>query len=135
MSVKSVARRLKNPGISPSTLFMQQFPMETGFRSHIFAANEAAYEPILQRNPGPRSGPSPCKIRSKPTCSAAHLLPFSRERAAWTTPTSPPLARPIPAALPERVERAASAAWRSHGWAHRPVVAHLEHALGSLDDD
>jgi len=34
-----------------------------------------------------------------------------------------------------RIETAALAAWRTHGWAHPAVVAHLEHALGPLPAD
>ena len=66
---------------------------------------------------------------------AAHLLPFSRDHAAWTDAYVTARSRAEPAEAPERIERAASAAWRSHGWAHPAVVAHLEHALGTLDDD
>jgi len=65
----------------------------------------------------------------------AHLLPFTRERAAWTDAYITARSRVDPSALPERVERAAGAAWQSHGWAHPAVVAHLEHTLGSLEDD
>jgi hypothetical protein len=65
----------------------------------------------------------------------AHLLPFARDREAWTDAYVTARSRADPSAVPERVERAAGAAWRSHGWAHPAVVAHLEHALGSLDDD
>ena len=66
---------------------------------------------------------------------AAHLLPFVRERAAWTDAYITAMSRADPTAVPQRVERAASAAWDSYGWAHPAVVAHLEHALGPLDDD
>ena len=66
---------------------------------------------------------------------AAHLLPFVRERAAWTDAYITATSRADPTAVPERVERSASAAWLSYGWAHPVVVAHLEHALGLLDDD
>ena len=66
---------------------------------------------------------------------AAHLLPFARGRAAWTDAYITAMSRADPAASVERVERAAAAAWRSHGWAHPVVIAHLEHALGPLDDD
>ena len=65
----------------------------------------------------------------------AYLLPFAREREAWTDAYITARSRVDPAAELERVERAARAAWRSHGWAHPAVVAHLEHALGTLDDD
>ena len=66
---------------------------------------------------------------------AAHLVPFARERGAWTDAYITARSRVDPEAAPEGVERAASAAWRSHGWAHPAVVAHLEHMLGSLDAD
>ena len=66
---------------------------------------------------------------------AAHLLPFARERAAGTDAYITAISRIDPTATVEWVERAAAAAWRSHGWAHPAVVAHLEHALGPLDDD
>jgi hypothetical protein len=66
---------------------------------------------------------------------AAHLVPFARERGAWTDAYITARSRVDPHAAPERVERAAASAWRSHGWAHPAVVAYLEHALGSLDDD
>jgi hypothetical protein len=66
---------------------------------------------------------------------AAHLLPFARERPAWTDAYITAMSRADPTATVEWVERAAAAAWRSHGWAHPTVVAHLEHALGPLDDD
>ncbi len=66
---------------------------------------------------------------------AAHLMPFAKERCAWTDAYMSAMARIDPTALPERLEQAADAAWRSHGWAHPAVVAHLEHALGSLDAD
>ena len=65
----------------------------------------------------------------------AHLLPFARERAAWTDAYITARSRADPSALPEGLEQAARAAWQSHGWAHPAVVAHLEHALGGLDDD
>ena len=66
---------------------------------------------------------------------AAHLVPFARERGAWTDAYITARSHADPEALPERVARAASAAWRTHGWAHPAVVAHLEHTLGALDDD
>ena len=66
---------------------------------------------------------------------AAHLLPFSRDCAAWTDAYITAMSRADPGAVPERVVRAAEAAWRSHGWAHPVIVAHLEHALGPLDGD
>jgi hypothetical protein len=65
---------------------------------------------------------------------AAHLVPFARERAAWIDAYITAMSRADPTASVERVERAAAAAWHSHGWAHPAVVAHLEHALGPLDD-
>ena len=66
---------------------------------------------------------------------AAHSLPFARDRAAWIDAYITAMSRADPTAVPERVVRAASAAWLAHGWAHPAVVAHLEHALGPLDDD
>jgi len=66
---------------------------------------------------------------------AAHLLPFVRERAAWTDAYITAMSHADPTAVPQQVERAASAAWVSYGWAHPAVVAHLEQALGPLDDD
>ena len=65
----------------------------------------------------------------------AHLLPFAREQAPWTDAYVTAMSRADPSASVERVERAAAAAWSSHGWAHPAVVAHLEHALGPLGDD
>jgi len=65
---------------------------------------------------------------------AAHLVPFARERAAWIDAYITATSRADPTASVERAERAAAAAWQSHGWAHPTVVAHLEHTLGPLDD-
>ena len=66
---------------------------------------------------------------------AAHLLPFAHEQAPWTDAYVTARSRVDPAAVPDQVVRAAAEAWRSHGWAHPVVVAHLEHALGPLGDD
>lgn len=66
---------------------------------------------------------------------AAHLLPFARERAGWSDAYITAMSHLDPTAVPETVEQAAAAAWGSHGWAHPAVVAHLQHALGTLDDD
>jgi hypothetical protein len=65
---------------------------------------------------------------------AAHLLPFARDRAAWTDAYITAMSRADPMAVLQRVEQAAAAAWVSYGWAHPAVVAHLEHTLGPLDD-
>ena len=66
---------------------------------------------------------------------AAHLVPFERGCPAWTDAYISAVSRVDPAAEPARVERAALDAWRTHGWAHPAVVAHLQHTLGALDDD
>ena len=66
---------------------------------------------------------------------AAHLLPFDRDPAAWADAYITATSRLEPAADPRRVASAAQAAWRSHGWTHPAVVAHLEHEVGPLGDD
>lgn len=63
---------------------------------------------------------------------AAHMAPFARDEAAWTDAYVTSRSRLDSAADPQCVESAALAAWRTHGWAHPAVVAHLEHALGPL---
>ena len=69
-----------------------------------------------------------------PICSPPICCP-SRVSPAWTDAYVTAMSRADPTAIPERVVQAAEAAWRTHGWAHPAVVAHLEHALGPLDDD
>ena len=65
---------------------------------------------------------------------AAHMAPFARDQASWTDAYITSLSRLDPHAEPQSAVRAACAAWQSYGWAHPAVVAHLEHALGPLDD-
>lgn len=66
---------------------------------------------------------------------ASRHLPFPREAAAWIDRYVTATSRLEPTSPPERVARAAQAAWRACGWAHPAVVAHLEHELGPLDAD
>jgi hypothetical protein len=66
---------------------------------------------------------------------AAHLAPFARDKASWTDAYVTSRSCLDSEADPQRVESAALAAWRTHGWAHPAVVAHLEHALGPLAAD
>jgi hypothetical protein len=65
----------------------------------------------------------------------AHGLPFVRDQAGWTDAYITAMSRADPKAEPARVEKAACAAWLSHGWAHPAIVAHLEYTLGPLDQD
>ena len=62
----------------------------------------------------------------------AHLARFARDQASWTDAYVTSMSRLDSGADPQRVESAALAAWRTHGWAHPAVVAHLEHALDPL---
>lgn len=66
---------------------------------------------------------------------AAHLAAFHPGPAAWVDAYVIAMSRLEPGADPQRVASAAQAAWRSHGWAHPVVVAHLEHDMGPLGDD
>jgi hypothetical protein len=64
---------------------------------------------------------------------AGHVVPFGRDEATWTDRYVTLRSRLDPTASPPAISAAARAAWRSHGWAHPGVVAHLEHELGPLD--
>lgn len=66
---------------------------------------------------------------------AARRLPFSGDRAAWVDAYLGACSRLVPTLSPALALAAATRAWRSHGWAHPAVVAHLEHELGPLAAD
>jgi hypothetical protein len=60
---------------------------------------------------------------------AARTLPFARDEAGWVDAYVGAASRLDPAARPSALTGAARSAWRSHGWAHPAVVAHLAHEL------
>ena len=62
----------------------------------------------------------------------AHRARFAGDRAGWADAYVTSMSRLAPEADPGCVAAAAQLAWRTHGWAHPAVVAHLEHALGPL---
>jgi hypothetical protein len=66
---------------------------------------------------------------------AAHHLSFSRDPAAWIDCYVTARSRLAPSLSAAAVVAAASRAWRSNGWAHPAVLAHLEHELGPFADD
>jgi hypothetical protein len=64
---------------------------------------------------------------------AARALTFEGDAAAWSDRYVTARSRLDGKASLDALGAAARAAWRSHGWAHPAVIAHLEHDLGPLD--
>jgi hypothetical protein len=117
-------------------LFIRGFSQLNGGNDSVFATNFGRLRAILACTP-------PSGVIDDGTMNdsieadllAAHLAPFARDQASWTDAYVTSMSRLDSGADPQRVEAAALAAWRTHGWVHPAVVAHLEQALGPLAAD
>ena len=122
--------------ISQSILFMTRVCHAEFLSGRVFRRQMKR----LQRHTGPAQRPAapafgPCKTRSKPICSPPICCPSCASARRGPTPTSPrchaPTRRPCRSASSGRRRRPGT---RTAGRIPA-VVAHLEHALGPLDDD